>query len=690
MSMTKYWQALNFKGITSSPTRLTKLIPGDPEGDGVGGRDSGRRFTALIGALKKGPAVGGGALTRLPRLDPAFSIPLKESKSKSFNNFHSALSKIPGTSDANGSIVYADAGPKAIPTSNSSIRPDTSKRFTVLPDAIKKGPNSSEIGMSMHSALSDRPALVNQKGSSYIKYLNLIGKDGNRIAPNSFSADPKMGGAFNSAEGDLQASDGKSTKSVPFKAYPIVTKVKGSISSGIKVTGSATSAHKGGPIPSLIRNDNGQGGQAAPDPIGDRNRKNLEKARGKDRLMIYDPLHRIDYESGGQTGGSRKNYANSSTPHGHNARSIQRFNNLRIMDEDTELMEKGAGYVFFPIMDMRLDDANGGNSDTQGTPSEVIPELLRLDMHIQDQLSGGAKGGYRFINALTNQAMGFQPQDTVMGEFDMKENMAGYKMIVPSSMIQSLNGGFQIEYLELENGDITNLHKIWMDYIHAVRRGYLSPKRDKILDNIIDYMNTMYYIVLGPDGMSVKYWCKFTGVWPSSISYGSYQTSRDDKGTDIVKVTVNYKFSHKEDLDLAVLVDFARHTKSIRPEYVQEHGATYADNGSVINIPSLVNGVAAVIKGSIQSFWGYANAANKALFQQRQSTEAGKAQQSLAQNNRTAVSDIRTLSNQGSYGGARPPMRTDLSFNTDVRLESKREDDTYKFYLRFYNRTGLA
>jgi hypothetical protein len=413
------------------------------------------------------------------------------------------------------------------------------------------------------------------------------------------------------------------------------------------------------------------------------------KNNGQFKFQTYEPLWRAQI-----TGNRFKVDYNMS----HNKRQIELFNNLRIADIETDHMEKCAGYVFFTCTDMKLKpDAKSANADDNDRVQSVVSGIRQLNGTILDQLSGD-NPDEPFMKVLTNMMQGFTPTDTVMEIRHVKETFQGYQMVVPTNPVKSMVGGsFQIEYLELEDGDITWLHKVWLDYIYAVKRGLVRPKDYNLDANVIDYASSMYYFVVAPDGMTLRYWAKYTGVIPTAVPYSAYSTSVNES-TDIVKLTIPYEYSYKEDMDMAILADFARVSGS-----VQGVGSTVTDRkpnaasavASPVNFNVILGGFQDILLKGISAFQGFVQGAATAVSNLPGTVAGALQQETSVQNTQNAANNLAATDSKsrdalnkigaGAAGNFTPRM--DSSANSSVRLERVvREQNKYSFILRFYNK----
>jgi hypothetical protein len=235
---------------------------------------------------------------------------------------------------------------------------------------------------------------------------------------------------------------------------------------------------------------------------------------------------------------------------------LSKFYNVdRIMSPHTDVSFKGISYLFFTTPVLNIDP-----SDTKGTASDNIEsnrffkEIKNSMPVILEVLSGNNKYG-NFIRLLTNTFEDFSPTDTTSRNKDIGENFDGYKMAVPGTSIESRVGGdFSINYQELKGNPVTNLHKVWFEYMESVRRGLAIPSNNTITKKILDYVSSVYYFLMEPDGETISFWAKYTGVFPTAVPYSSFSYAKGDSG--VVKVSIPYSYSYKEELEPSILTDF--------------------------------------------------------------------------------------------------------------------------------------
>jgi|GEM_PF-2523451 len=174
-----------------------------------------------------------------------------------------------------------------------------------------------------------------------------------------------------------------------------------------------------------------------------------------------------------------------------------------------------------------------GTSDTDPIPSSP-PGIIRL---------------------LTNKATNFDCQDVTLNQDITVSTIKNYKYSLPGSEASSVtNGSFTITYEEDQYLSVTLMHKAWVDYITNVRYGYFKPSEISLKQRYIDYVASLYYFLVGEDGCTIKYFAKYTGIYPINVPYSALSWN---KGTaNMINVPIQYAFSFKEDMEPTIIKEF--------------------------------------------------------------------------------------------------------------------------------------
>jgi hypothetical protein len=206
----------------------------------------------------------------------------------------------------------------------------------------------------------------------------------------------------------------------------------------------------------------------------------------------------------------------------------------------------GPFYVFVTTPDCNILEEGARKYHRIGAPTapEEIAKLLT--------------GGAGFIKILTNLTEQFGVQDISLDTYNVGEGWDGAKLTVPKSTLNSRqNGTVQLELMEFAGLPITNLHRLWVDYVEAVTKGILSPKTSTpnyITQKLLDYACSIYYFSLLPDARTIEFGVRFTGCFPTAVPYSAFNGKIGM--ADAVKVTVPYAFAYMEPMDPMIFDEF--------------------------------------------------------------------------------------------------------------------------------------
>lgn len=188
----------------------------------------------------------------------------------------------------------------------------------------------------------------------------------------------------------------------------------------------------------------------------------------------------------------------------------------------------------------------------------MVDEILNSnDKKIVEMLSYNQEkyNTSNFIPLFTNECKGFDSNDTNLEGSDSFDTKQGYRESLPTHKTASeASNSLSIPVLEDSNLSFTKLLTLWVNYISNISDGTFDANPDMILNGVLDYMCSIYYFVLGPDGRTLKYWCKYTGCWPTNIPYGMMRYTRGQN--DLVELSVPFQYTIKEDMNPKILEDF--------------------------------------------------------------------------------------------------------------------------------------
>lgn len=160
-----------------------------------------------------------------------------------------------------------------------------------------------------------------------------------------------------------------------------------------------------------------------------------------------------------------------------------------------------------------------------------------------------------FLPIFTNECKSFDIQDVTLEQYDAFETKQGHKQVLPShkTMSEAANN-ISISVTEDSNLSFTKMLTLWVNYIANITDGTFDANPDMVLNGCLDYMCSIFYFVLEPDGKTLKYWCKYTGCWPTTIPYSPLNYSKGSN--EPVDLSIPFQYMVKEDMNPRILEDF--------------------------------------------------------------------------------------------------------------------------------------
>ncbi|WP_368880273.1 hypothetical protein [Proteus mirabilis] len=250
-------------------------------------------------------------------------------------------------------------------------------------------------------------------------------------------------------------------------------------------------------------------------------------------------------------------------------------------------------YIFFTSPDLPLsEDTFRGLAGSKANVSTIMNKngrFLKLpgygdsiySENIVKMLSGG---GGMFMPLFTNRALGIPSSDQTLDVVEYSETWNKYKISMGTTTKDTqIAGNFEIPMMEDQNLTVIRTLKLWVDTIQAMFLGdvisAVSTQDDIAASQNAynDYSVSAYVFVTRPDAKTLIYWSKYTGLFPTKIPYGVLQTE-DGGGNIIDKVSAEFQFSYKEDMDIAILNDFNLTQSANKGSITNFTGKNFFDN----------------------------------------------------------------------------------------------------------------
>jgi len=299
----------------------------------------------------------------------------------------------------------------------------------------------------------------------------------------------------------------------------------------------------------------------------------LTNSDGSPNTEVFDNVPHI------RKAASSKSFSNAQLGYGNDKDAgkidlLSQFQKTRTgVETGIEYAETGICYIFMTKPDLNLtknlksesytvnERKNNISMDSNSAlyntlQNGFIEYVARNYPDVIDSITCNGSSKQSFIPLLFNHFKSFSLEDHNISEGNYNETWRGYSQKLPTTAAPSFSGGnFSIMYDETNPPLITFLHKIWFEYMEGVKFNQMMPSMDTINRREIDYTSSLYYFLLAPDGETIVFWGKYTGVFPQNVPYSSF-SGGDISSRNLIQVSVSYVYNHKEFLDPAILVDF--------------------------------------------------------------------------------------------------------------------------------------
>lgn len=220
-------------------------------------------------------------------------------------------------------------------------------------------------------------------------------------------------------------------------------------------------------------------------------------------------------------------------------------------------LNKTFAYVFFTRPDLNICSRTGDGyalTEQAAMDSKYDYIMKNNNLTVRSLVKDGITG-HKLLPLISNEARSFEVSDHVIKTTEHGETYTGAKVMYGRTDHEARSAGeMSIRFIDSVNLDIFKLHMLWVDYISKVSTGIFSPRREYIVDRILDYACSCYYILCAADGSTILYWQKLTGVFPVNTGENIFSW---DSGTLMAKPEINikYQYSMKTPMDVAHLYE---------------------------------------------------------------------------------------------------------------------------------------
>lgn len=256
---------------------------------------------------------------------------------------------------------------------------------------------------------------------------------------------------------------------------------------------------------------------------------------------------------------------------------INKFNRFKVAYPDLQLTNSFS-HIFFTRPDLNIYDNDGvmvkivASDPTFYFLNKNSPNLLK-------SLTRDFSKSHDFNPFLSNMAGSFELKDEVVQSVETAQTFTGHKMKYGRHNIESKTAdSFSITYVDDQDYQIYKIHKAWTDYISKVYRGEFKSRKDNVRARVLDYACSVYYFLCAPDGETILFWSKYTGVFPTNTPSAASSWSRGNN-VRLPDFTISYEYSWKEDFSPLSLAEFninskVNNNKSIKYAKTYENSIT--------------------------------------------------------------------------------------------------------------------
>lgn len=225
-----------------------------------------------------------------------------------------------------------------------------------------------------------------------------------------------------------------------------------------------------------------------------------------------------------------------------------------------EEMETFYHYIFFVRPNCNLVSGLPGESDmVADNIDSYTREMFLYHNIVYRSLTTSLSTYHNFIPWLVGRTESIQIPDRTIKNYTISQPYTNYLMPYAGTSTESETGGtFDVVFREDRQLRVHRLIDLWIYYMDKVAKGIFKPSRSGSIKQKpikFDYMSSVYHFVCRPDGETVVWFDKYTGVFPlsspnSDLSWNLHGGNIDNK------VTIPFAYFHHEANNPDILIDF--------------------------------------------------------------------------------------------------------------------------------------
>lgn len=229
-------------------------------------------------------------------------------------------------------------------------------------------------------------------------------------------------------------------------------------------------------------------------------------------------------------------------------------------------------WVFFVRPECNIVQENNSKSPVGKIGNDrFMMDMINRHNIVTLQLTNQLSYDHDFMTFLVGRTESLQLPDLSIKNYTISQPYTNLLMPYGGNAWESKTGGtFDVTFREDASLRIHRLFQTWVHYIDGVTRGEWSPKSKYWHWNKFDYTGSVYYFICGPDGETILWWGKYTGVFPTAVP--NSDMSFNLRGGAENKTSIPFVYYYFEALNPDVIVDFNRNahatgTLSYVPHY---------------------------------------------------------------------------------------------------------------------------
>lgn len=180
---------------------------------------------------------------------------------------------------------------------------------------------------------------------------------------------------------------------------------------------------------------------------------------------------------------------------------------------------------------------------------------------------------------LSNRVNGLNTSGTTLNVMESMTTATRGATVTPGTIITSNNGGsLDLSFRDTKYFDVSEMLRIWMLYIHKRRTGTFFPSFNgyqyqngfiqggggvvngyNVLhpyDRALDYCASIFDIVTDETGTKILYWCKYYGVYPTSMTRGVLSNDKNAALTSEATVSSTFRYQRKIENRFKTIIEF--------------------------------------------------------------------------------------------------------------------------------------